>query len=87
MGLTALRHALLTNNSNSVKLLLTYGADVGVQDVSAFSPLHMSAALGFVQITLLLIVFGGDVVSLTKQKELPVDVAKDISVVRLLTNE
>ena len=86
-GLTALRRAVLTNNSDSVKLLLTYGADVRVQDVSAFSPLHMSAALGFVQITLLLIVFGGDVVSLTKQKELPVDVAKDISVVRLLTNE
>ena len=87
VGLTALHHAVLTNNIDSVKLLLTYGADVGVQDVYGFSPLHTSAALGFVQITSLLIVFGADVFSMTKQKELPLDVAKDISVIRLLTNE
>lgn len=87
VGLTALHHAVLTNNIDSVKLLLTYGADVRVQDVYGFSPLHTSAALGFVQITSLLIVFGADVFSLTKQKELPIDVAKDISVIRLLTNE
>ena len=87
VGLTALHHAVLTNNLDSVKLLLSYGADVRVQDVYGFSPLHTSAALGFVQITSLLIVFGADVFSLTKQKELPVDVAKDISVIRILTNE
>ena len=76
VGLTALHHAVFNNNIDSVKLLLTYGADVGVQDVYGFSPLHTSAPLGFVQITSLLIVFGADVLSLTKQKELPVDVAK-----------
>ena len=87
VGLTALHHAVLTNNIDFVKLLLTYGADVRVQDVYGFSPLHTSAALGFVQITSLLIVFGADVFSLTKQKELPIDLANDISVIRLLTNE
>ena len=87
VGLTALHHAVLANNIDSVKLLLNYGADVRVQDVYGFSPLHTSAALGFVQITSLLIVFGADVFSLTKQQEFPVDVAKDISVIRLLTNE
>ena len=87
VGLTALHHAVLTNNLDSVKLLLSYGADVRVQDVYGFSPLHTSAALGFVQITSLLIVFGADVFSMTKQKEMPVDVAKDISVIRILSNE
>ena len=75
----------LTQLQNT-KFLIS-GADVGVQDVYGFSPLHTSAALGFVQITSLLIVFGADVFSLTKQKELPVDVAKDISIIRLPTNE
>ena len=44
-----------------------------------FSPLQTPAPLGFIQITSLLIVFGADVFSLTKQKELPIDVANDIS--------
>ena len=66
-GLTTLRHAQLINNIEYVKLLLTYGANVWVQDVYGFSPLHTSEALDLNQITSWLIVFGADVFSM-KQK-------------------
>ncbi|KAL4237481.1 hypothetical protein ACF0H5_002197 [Mactra antiquata] len=86
-GLTALHYAVLTNNLDSVKLLITNGANVCSQDEYGFSPLHTAAALGFLQVTTLLIVHGADVFSLTKHSELPVDLAKDISVIRVLSNE
>ncbi|KAL3874629.1 hypothetical protein ACJMK2_037615 [Sinanodonta woodiana] len=87
VGLTALHHAVLSNNLDAVKILLSHGADVNCQDVHGFSPLHTAAACGFLQISSLLVLFGADVFSLTKDTELPIDVAKDISVIRLLGNE
>ncbi|XP_060578406.1 protein phosphatase 1 regulatory subunit 12A-like [Ruditapes philippinarum] len=86
-GLTALHYAVLTNNLDSVKLLLNHGANVSSQDEYGFSPLHTAAALGFLQVTTMLIVHGADVFSLTKHSELPIDLAKDISVIRVLSNE
>ncbi|KAK3608643.1 hypothetical protein CHS0354_042645 [Potamilus streckersoni] len=87
VGLTALHHAVLSNNLDAVKILLSHGADVNCQDVHGFSPLHTAAACGFLQVTSLLVLFGADVFSLTRDTELPIDVAKDISVIRLLGNE
>lgn len=87
VGITALHHAVLSNNLDAVKLLLSYGANVNAQDVHGFSPLHTASACGSLQISSLLLLFGADVFSQTKQSELPVDVAKDISVIRLLTKE
>lgn len=87
LGLTAIHHAVLGNNIDAVKLLLSHGASVNVKDIHGFTPLHTAAACGFLQITSLLIVFGADVFSHTKQSELPIDLAKDISVIRLLTEE
>lgn len=86
-GLTALHYAVLTNNLDSVKLLLTHGAEVSAQDEYGFSPLHTAAALGFLQVTALLIVHGADVFSLTNHSELAIDLTKDISVIRVLTSE
>ncbi|XP_060077100.1 protein phosphatase 1 regulatory inhibitor subunit 16B-like [Ylistrum balloti] len=87
VGLTALHHAVLSNNLDAVKMLLCGNSDVNAKDVHGFSPLHTASACGFLQISSLLLVFGADVFSLTKQMELPVDVAKDISIVRMLTME
>ncbi|CAG5127004.1 unnamed protein product [Candidula unifasciata] len=87
VGLTALHHGVLSNNLDAVKLLLCNGADVNVQDIHGFSPLHTAAACGFTQIASLLVLYGADVFSLTTQKEMPIDVAKDIGVIRLLSEE
>ncbi|XP_069118029.1 protein phosphatase 1 regulatory subunit 12A-like [Argopecten irradians] len=87
VGLTALHHAVLSNNLDAVKMLLCGDSDVNAKDIHGFSPLHTASACGFLQISSLLLLFGADVFSLTKQLELPVDVAKDISIVRLLTTE
>lgn len=86
-GLTALHYAVLTNNLDTVKLLLSYGADVTSQDIYGFSPLHTAAALGFLHMASLLILYGADVFAMTDTCELPIDLAKDISVIRTLSNE
>ena len=86
-GLTALHHAVLTNNMDMAKLLLNHGADVHTQDIHGLSPLHTAAAMGLLQMTSFLIMFGADVFCHTKQAELPIDLAKDMSVIRLLNHE
>ena len=86
-GLTALHYAVLTNNLDTVKLLVSHGADVNVQDVNGFSPLHTAAALGYIHVSAMLIVFGADVMALTVCRELPIDLTKDVAVVRLLMYE
>ncbi|XP_025105232.1 arf-GAP with coiled-coil, ANK repeat and PH domain-containing protein 3-like [Pomacea canaliculata] len=87
VGLTALHHAILANNLDAAKLLLCHGADVNAQDVHGFSPLHTAAACGSLSLTSLLVLFGADVLALTHEQELPVDVAKDLGVTRLLLGE
>ncbi|KAL8583819.1 hypothetical protein ACOMHN_040288 [Nucella lapillus] len=87
VGLTALHQAVLANNLDAAKLLLCHGADVNAQDVHGFSPLHTAAACGYLPLTSLLVVFGADVFAVTGDQELAVDVAKDLPVVRLLSQE
>ena len=87
LGLTALHHAVLADNLDAAKLLLCHGADVNAQDVHGFSPLHTAAACGSLPLTSLFLLFGADVFSLTLEHELPVDVAKELSIVRMLTGE
>ena len=87
VGLTALHHAVLSNNLDAVKMLLAEGSDINAQDVHGFSPLHTAAACGFIHISSLLIVFGADVFLQTKQAEMPIDVAKDLATCRLLADE
>ncbi|XP_076463722.1 uncharacterized protein LOC143295922 [Babylonia areolata] len=87
VGLTALHHAVLANNVDAAKLLLCHGADVNAQDVHGFSPLHTAAACGFLPLTSLLLLFGADVWATTLDLELPIDLAKELRVVRLLAGE
>nr|KAG5712341.1 hypothetical protein BaRGS_023920 [Batillaria attramentaria] len=87
VGLTALHHAVLANNLDAAKLLLCHGADANAQDVHGFSPLHTAAACGSLPITTLLVLFGADVFALTHENEMPVDVAKDLGIVRVLSTE
>lgn len=87
VGLSALHQAVLSNNLDAVKMLLTHGSDVNAQDVNGFSPLHTASACGFIQISSLLLVFGADVFLLNKHAEYPIDVAKDLNIVRLLSEE
>ncbi|KAL8610988.1 hypothetical protein ACOMHN_042604 [Nucella lapillus] len=87
VGLTALHHAVLANNLDAAKLLLCHGAEVNAQDVHGFSPLHTAAACGFLPLTSLLLLFGADVFAQTLEQELPIDVAKELRIVRLLTEE
>jgi len=87
VGLTALHHAVLANNLDAAKLLLCHGASVNAQDVHGFSPLHTAAACGFLSLASLLLLFGADVFCLTADHELPIDVAKDVNVIRLLSHE
>jgi ankyrin repeat protein len=87
VGLTALHQAVLSNNLDAVKLLLTHGSDVNAQDVYGFSPLHTASACGFIQISSLLVIYGADVFLLNKHVEYPIDVAKDLNIVRLLSEE
>lgn len=87
VGLTALHHAALQNNLDAVKMLLCFGSEVNAQDIHGLSALHMAAACGFLPICSFLIMFGADVYLLTKQLELPIDLAKDLSIVRMLYYE
>lgn len=87
VGLTALHHAVLTNNLDIVKILLSYGSDVNAQDNDGFTPLHTASAYGYIQVSSLLVIFGADVFIMNRHFEYPIDVAKDLNVVRLLSNE
>ncbi|XP_041351086.1 protein phosphatase 1 regulatory subunit 12A-like [Gigantopelta aegis] len=87
VGLTALHHGVLSNNLDTVKILLSHGAQVNVPDVHGLTSLHTAAACGFLQIVSLLVLFGGDVFCMTRELELPIDLAKDVNVVRLLSQE
>lgn len=87
VGLTALHHAVLADNLDAAKLLLCHGANPNAQDVHGFSPLHTAAACGYLPITSLLLVFGADVFSSTHENELPIDVAKDLHIIRVLSAE
>ena len=59
-GLAPLHQAVLNGNLDTVKLLLTHGADPNVRDAYGYTPLHAAAACGLRNISCLLIIFGGD---------------------------
>lgn len=84
---TPLHQAVINRNLDTVKILLCHGADCNIQDIRGYSPLHSAASSGFKQAVSLMIVFGADLSLLTRDGQLPVDVAKDINTSNLLVTE
>ena len=76
-GLSPLHQAVLNGNLDSVKLLLTHGADPNIRDAYGYTPLHAAAACGARNIACLLIIFGGDLFGQTSEGDLAVDLSKD----------
>ncbi len=86
-GLSPLHQAVLNANLDSVKLLLTHGADPNVRDEYGYTPLHAAAACGARNIACLLIVFGGNLFGQTSEGDLAVDLSKDPVTADLLSSE
>jgi hypothetical protein len=87
VGLTPLHQAVLNNNLDCVKALLHCDADVSVADMHGFTPLHTASACGFVPVISLLLIFGANPFELTSEGDLPIDLAKDVSICRLLQEQ
>ncbi|XP_072030097.1 protein phosphatase 1 regulatory subunit 27-like [Amphiura filiformis] len=86
-GLAPLHQAVLNSNLDSVKLLLTHGADPNIQDAYGYTPLHAAAVCGARNIACLLIIFGVDLFCQTSEGDLAVDLSKDPVTADLLSSE
>ena len=67
--------AALANQSESIKLLLKYGANANAKDSDKCTPLHYSAAKGNMEIVTLLLSYGADKNALCRKFERPIDLA------------
>ena len=84
-GITALHHSVLEENFALVQhLVKDFGADVHAIDIDGWTPLHAASAVGNIQIAQFLLDKGAKVSSLNNQCELPVDVAEDEAIEKLL---
>ncbi|XP_069675386.1 GA-binding protein subunit beta-1-like isoform X2 [Periplaneta americana] len=61
--------------ADMAEVLCEKGADVNVKNFMAFTPLHMAAQLGHLQIVRLLVVFGASLVSRDINCHTPLDIA------------
>ncbi len=86
-GLTALHISVLQKNLDGVKMLLGFGADPDIPDENGFTPLHTASAAGLLQIAAMLLLHHARVFALTKDGDLPVDLATDSRMVNLLTTQ
>ncbi|XP_071963799.1 B-cell lymphoma 3 protein homolog isoform X2 [Antedon mediterranea] len=87
VGMTVLHQAVLANNLDSVKLLLSHGADPDISDINGFSSLHTASACGYRNIASLLIINGGNLFQRTLEGEYPVTLANDGVTADLLATE
>ncbi|XP_033110869.1 protein phosphatase 1 regulatory subunit 12A-like isoform X2 [Anneissia japonica] len=87
VGMTVLHQAVLNNNLDSVKLLLSHGADPDISDINGFSSLHTASACGYRNIASLLIINGGNLFQRTLEGDYPVTLANDGVTADLLATE
>lgn len=84
-GITALHHSVLEENFALVQhLVKDFGADLHVQDIEGWTPLHAASAVGNIQIAQFLLDKGAKPSSLNLSCEFPVDVAEDEAMEKLL---
>ena len=84
-GITALHHCVLEENYALVQhLVRDFDADIHVQDIEGWTPLHAASAVGSIQIAQFLLDRGAKPSSLNLSCEFPVDVAEDEAMEKLL---
>lgn len=84
-GITALHHSVLEENFALVQhLVKDFEADLHVQDIEGWTPLHAASAVGNIQIAQFLLDRGAKPSSLNLSCEFPVDVAEDEAMEKLL---
>lgn len=83
-GLTALHHACIDDNPELVEFLLKKGADVNCADNEGWSPLHATASCDHIEIARLLLLYGADCTLVNVDHELPLDLAEDDEMHKLL---
>lgn len=84
-GITALHHSVLEENFALVQhLVKDFAADVHAIDIDGWTPLHAASAVGNIQIAQFLLDRGAKASCLNNQCELPVDVAEDEAMEKLL---
>ena len=86
-GLTALQQSVLDGNSRLVMKLLESGADLEAKTSNGWTSLHIASATGDIHLVKLLMAHCADVVALTKNEELPIDLAMNTDMKILLANE
>ena len=74
-GLTGLQQCVLDGNGRLAILLLEAGADIEAKTSNGWTCLHIAAALGDLDIVTTLVNHCSDMIALTKNEELPIDLA------------
>lgn len=86
-GLTALQQSVLDGNGRLVVMLMESGADLEAKTSNGWTCLHIASATGDIYIAKLLLANCADIVALTSNEELPIDLAVNTDMKILLANE
>lgn len=84
-GMTALTQCVLDGNLQSVKALITLGANVNKKDSQGWSALHHAASEGYIDIVEYLLRSHADVQALNREQHTPMDVAEGEDIRKLLS--
>lgn len=84
-GMTALTQCVLDGNLQSVKALITLGANVNKKDSQGWSALHHAASEGYIDIVEYLLRSHADVQALNREQHTPMDVADGEDIRKLLS--
>ncbi|CAH8603856.1 unnamed protein product [Heterobilharzia americana] len=85
-GLTSTHLACINVDFDFLKFLISSGANINLQDHEGWTPLHAAASVGCCELARFLIENGADLSVLSIDLELPIDVAQDDEMIKLLTN-